>query len=166
MRLFVLAGIVGALAMGAASCRRDSSSRTDDAARPRVAPNLVIPDQWKLLGVPTQDLVTVRSETTQDRFVADYRKSSIEMLASRVDKALVTAGYKQTCNQLDGQIRGYSNGLENLLVKVDLLGPVTELSVANKRGADKLLFGVCFEGYQLERTTPSLGAPPSKETTQ
>ena len=68
---------------------------------------------------------------------------------ARVEGALVAAGYKPTCKQFEGRVRGYASKSEKLLVKVDLMGPVLALTVGDERGADRLLYGVCFEGYEL-----------------
>lgn len=72
-------------------------------------------------------------------------------LIALVESGLVAKGCKQACNQFDGRVRGYTNGSEKLLTKVDSLGPVLALAVGNERGSDKLLYGVCFDGYRLEK---------------
>jgi hypothetical protein len=102
------------------------------------------------------DLDSVRPDTNQDRFVADYRGCTVEQLSSRLSTSLTTAGYKKTCTKFDGQIAGYSNGTDNLLIKLDLIGPIIALSLSNQQGADPMLYGVCFQGYQMRPagTTP------------
>jgi hypothetical protein len=108
-----------------------------------------IPERWAKLGMPSQDLHEVRDETNEDRFSADYQGAAPEQLAARVERSLVAAGYKPVCTQFEGRVRGYASGEDKLLVKVDSIGPVIALSVGNKQGADRLLYGICFEGYQL-----------------
>ena len=108
-----------------------------------------IPERWAKLGMPSQDLHEVRDETNENRFSADYKDSTLEQLAARVESALVAAGYKPVCTQFEGRVRGYASGEDKLLVKVDAIGPVIALSVGNKQGADRLLYGICFEGYEL-----------------
>jgi hypothetical protein len=108
-----------------------------------------IPERWAKLGMPSQDLHEVRGETNEDRFSADYKGSTPEQLTARVESALVAAGYKPACTQFEGRVRGYANGEDKLLVKVDSIGSVVALSVGNKQGADRLLYGICFEGYEL-----------------
>jgi len=108
-------------------------------------PSKIIPDPWAALGLPVIGLELVRPETGRDRFSADYSGCSAEQLLGRVETALVDHGYRQTCNQLEGVVRGYTRGASKLLVKVDSIGPV---AVGNERGSDRLLFAVCFNGYQ------------------
>jgi hypothetical protein len=113
-----------------------------------------IPENWAKLGVPTQGLALVRDETNQDRFSADYRDSTADDLLGRVESGLVAAGYQRRCSQFEGRVRGYARADEQLLVKVDSFGPVQALSLGNRRGSDKLLFGVCFDGYRLGPAEP------------
>ena len=109
----------------------------------------LIPQPWANLGLPADGLQLVRAETDGDRLSADYSGCTAEQLFNRVETALRGAGYRQTCNQFAGMVRGYTNDRATLLVKIDSIGPVQALSVGNERGADPLLFGVCFKGYQL-----------------
>jgi hypothetical protein len=51
-----------------------------------------IPDRWRSLGVPTENLSAVGDDTNPDRFVADYRDASIEVLTQRIDASLTAAG--------------------------------------------------------------------------
>ena len=108
-----------------------------------------IPERWASLGMPTQDLEQVREETSDHRFSADYRGCTEGQLMARVEGALVAVGYKPACSQFEGRVRGYARKSEKLLVKVDLMGPMLALTVADERGADRLLYGICFEGYEL-----------------
>lgn len=149
MSRLLLVGLVSTLSLLSESCRSDGHSAPDEMGAPPAARNLEIPERWRLLGMPSQDLVTVRTDTNQDRFVADYRDCSLEELARRVGGSLTAAGFRQTCSQFEGQVLGYSKGSENLLVKVDALGSTIALSVANQSGADKLLYGACFSGYEV-----------------
>jgi hypothetical protein len=135
-----------------------STGRVNAVSRPSIAFLLFclasacskkIPERWAKLGMPSQDLHEVREETNEDRFSADYKGSTPEQLTARVENALVAAGYAPACNQFEGRVRGYARGEDRLLVKVDSIGPVIALSVGNKQGADRLLYGICFEGYQL-----------------
>ncbi len=72
---------------------------------------------------------------------------------ARVESAMLHAGYARTCSIVEGRVRGYAKGADKFLVKVDAIGPVSALSVGNKAGADRLLYGVCFDGYQLGAPT-------------
>jgi hypothetical protein len=109
----------------------------------------VVPEPWVKL-VPADGLELVRKETNEHAFLADYRGCTAEQLLARVDRTFVGAGYKRTCTQFEGVVRGYTKGLENLLVKVDTFGSVQALLVGNERGPEPLLYGVCFKGYQLQ----------------
>jgi hypothetical protein len=108
-----------------------------------------IPEKWAKLGMPVENLEAVRDETNDDLFSADYRGLTFEQLATRIEDGLGRSGYKKVCSQFDGRVRGYTNQSESLLAKVDLIGPVAWLTIGNKRRADRMLYGVCFEGYQL-----------------
>ena len=108
-----------------------------------------VPEPWAKLHLPVENLDSVRAETDQNRLSADYRGCTAELLLNRVETALVDAGYRRTCNQFAGVVRGYRKGPATLLVKVDSIGPVQALSVGNEQGSDRLLFGICFKGYQL-----------------
>jgi hypothetical protein len=109
-----------------------------------------IPEPWAKLHLPMENLDSVRAETDEGHFSADYRGCTAEQLLKRVETALVDAGYKRTCSQFEGVVRGYTKGPATLLVKVDSLGPVQALSVGNEQGSDRLLFGLCFKGYRPE----------------
>ena len=111
--------------------------------------NKVVPEPWAKLGMPVDGIELVRPETDADRFLADYGGCTAGQLLVRIETALVVAGYRQTCNQFEGAVRGYTKGSATLLVKVDSIGPVQALSVGNERGSDAMLFGVCFKGYEL-----------------
>ena len=108
----------------------------------------VISDPWATL-IPADGLELVRKETNDDAFSAEYSGCTTDQLLARVDRALVGASYRQTCTQFEGRVRGYTRGPERLLVKVDSFGSVQALSVGNERGSDRLLYGVCFKGYDL-----------------
>ncbi|HTA19741.1 MAG TPA: hypothetical protein VK989_10640 [Polyangia bacterium] len=108
-----------------------------------------IPEPWAKLGLPLQGLDRVRETTSGDLFWADYRGCTDEQLIARVEGAMLHAGYARTCSTFEGRVRGYTKGADKLLVKVDSIGPVSTLSVGNKAGSDRLLYGVCFDGYQL-----------------
>lgn len=108
-----------------------------------------VPEPWAALGMPAHGLESVRKETNQDRFCADYKGMSADELLTQVERALDEKGYTRVCTQFEGRVRGYAHGPEKLLAKVDSVGPVLALTAGNQRGSDKLLYGICFEGYQL-----------------
>src|SRR5262245_20404530 len=109
----------------------------------------VVPDPWAKVGMPVDGLEVVRPDTNDDRFSADYGGCTAGQLLDRVETALIGAGYRQTCSQFEGVVRGYTKGSTTLLVKVDSIGPVQALSVGNERGSDPMLYGICFKGYKL-----------------
>jgi hypothetical protein len=112
-----------------------------------------IPQPWAKLGVPGEGLDRIQ-QADGDRLRADYRGCTAEQLLARIDSVMLRAGYAQACNIFEGRVRGYAKDADKLLVKVDSIGPVAALSVGNKAGSDRLLYGVCFEGYRLEGSSP------------
>jgi hypothetical protein len=113
------------------------------------SPEKEMPEKWKNLGIPVAGIVKIYEKSDGNGLFADYAEgTSHEKLFHDLDSVLIRAGFRATCNEFDGFLKGYSGAQENLVVKIDLLG-VTALSIFNDKAGDKLLYGVCFEGYKI-----------------
>jgi hypothetical protein len=108
-----------------------------------------MPERWDFLAIPKSGLKKVHEQSDNNGLFVDYKRdiSHVELL-NGIDSALINSGYKLTCNELDGFVRGYASKEENLIVKIDLLDCIA-LSIFNEKAGDALIYGVCFKGYKL-----------------
>lgn len=112
------------------------------------------PKKWIELGITTDGLVEVESNSDENGFYAKYAKTSREVLIKKISENLVAVGYKQVGTAFDGYVLGFAKGEDKLALKVDQFGEDLYLALFNEKGKEPLLHGVVFEKYSVgERVT-------------
>jgi hypothetical protein len=106
-------------------------------------------ERWEELGVPQEGITLILESSDQHGFFANYIGVEHGQLLDAVSSQLEAAGYEEACSYLDGRLIGFTKGVEEIGVKVDLLGEEVGLSVFDSESHEKLLLGLCFGRYTV-----------------
>jgi hypothetical protein len=110
-----------------------------------------IPEKWDVLKITNKGLIEIEKETDENGLYLKFEGISRNDLLKNVKESLNAANYEEIGDAFEGRVIGFTNGEENLAVKIDQFDKTLYLAIFNENGKEPLLHRVVFGKYNVNR---------------